>query len=236
MKIMLNLITSLFVATAMAETLSYDGESQLERFDKSWMISLQWNQASTSFSNLEKTSTGQNGSYGETTRIDRNSLGLLFLKEFWENRRVSMTTFVGLASIMGEGERKNTGGYKQNVKGTEGSLGVSANANFYGLGFKIQPYLGLNGVYENSEYQLEYNGSASVVTHDYEGQNGFAQVGVRVLDPQLGMMSYFGIDYRILGNETSRGQIQNGNSPISLGKSEITVNELIAKLGFGFLF
>ena len=91
---------------------------------------------------------------------------------------------------------------------------------------------------ENSTLDMDYVSGANNIktTYNYTGTIGQANLGVRILDPNVGLMSFLNISYVSAIGETIDAKVNVGGSEGVLDVVDVSKSNIHASLGFGFIF
>ena len=209
--------------------------------DRSWTLALGFSKSGASVTHATDLNGGSVASLGAETAVPEIGVRLKVMKEFFYNSRFSVSGLLNVGTIMGT-ERGSTGGvsFVERASGPTFGGGASVNWNFYGAGLGIQPFVAAEVAVVSTDRTLEYSSggsSVSVVTQS-SGLELVPSLGIRVLDPHAGMMSFISVGMvQSLSTEVSRVSTVDGTVDAgSTDLGEVKIDSLQIQVGFGFFF
>lgn len=213
-------------------------EHFLGNFEQDWMIVLGFGRTGTKVDHTETSSVPGFAALGAVNDVAYTSYSLTVIKELFHQNRISVSLLANAAYNMGgQSGSQNNVSFDEDLSGFQYGFGFTANLNYFYSNMKIQPYLGASAQLENSTFEMKYNnGSDTVTTYNYSGMAAHASLGIRVLDPIVGLMSFFNVSYINSMSEDIEAKAKVGGTEGLLNIVDVSKSNIYASLGFGFIF
>ncbi len=181
----------------------------------------------------------------ETSDIRMHGVFLEAAQEFGGAYLFSLTIGARLGYTQGSDKTANANEsivkYEDKISGFSYGPGGSLNLNFHEWGLKIQPFISSYYIFSKSELRLTYANATFeaqpfLIDYDIEENRFQHSVGIRFIDKESGLMSYFSVDYI---QEASRDIIVSNKQDGSLtvtNLAEIEGPQISLSGGIGYSF
>ena len=209
-----------------------------------WTIHFGYTGDQAKFGHREQSNGTSFEALGDETSISASNFSLGISKEIFPSGIFSITLGAEGGTTMGS-EQAIAGTsreieFSEELRGNRYGGGLSANINFYAMGFKMQPFLGAKFIQAQRKTNLAYrDASQAAISIDTEvnAQQMEYSLGIRLFDPSVSLMSFIAVHYNsILSSDiTSEALIGNNVATIDSG-SVYEISPISATLGVGFIF
>jgi hypothetical protein len=204
------------------------------------MIVLGIGKTSTKISHTETSNVAGFSAVGADNSVSSTEFSFSVIKEFMHQNRFSFSGILkgGINDGSGSGT-ENSIAFKEEYSGNHFGAGLSANLNYLYSNMKVQPYVGVGIIQETSIYEMNYttSGSQGVKTsYNYTGMILDTNLGIRVLDPEVGLMSFFNISFLSPSSETIDAKVLVSSTEGTLNPGKLEKSSILFSLGFGFIF
>lgn len=237
----LTLVLCLFSISTFAQDESNEtsiSEHFLGNFEQDWMIVLGFGTTGTKVDHTETSNIPGFAALGAVNDVAYTSYSLTVIKELFHQKRLSVSLLANAAFNMGgQSGSQNNVNFDEDLSGLQYGFGFTANLNYFYSNMKIQPYAGASAQLENTTLEMQYNnGSDTVTTYNYSGMAAHVSLGIRILDPGVGLMSFFNLSYINSMNEEIEAKAKVGGTEGALNVVDVSKSNIFASLGFGFIF
>ncbi len=223
---------------------TYTDDSILQ-YDQSLIFTFGYKNGVANIDHKEQSSSSGFVSLNQETKISKNSLEIGIIKEFLNKQTFSFSAIANFGFEKGQDQgeaQNNTYEFTDKVSGSFYSLGGSLNYNREAFMLKVQPFVYLSMTRANSKYLLNYSKktgpeNSTSIQYDNELQQTNTGVGLRFIDPEVKLMSYFKVNYSLNSSSQSNATSSTNLGEIALSnQSSVAYRPISISLGFGFFF